>query len=225
MILLKSLIHEFSGFSPEMLDFLFELRFTNTIEKQADHLVRYKTLISEPLALLYGALLTTVSELNLPVETKPARCISSPYTDRRFSPNVPLKEYFYIRFKQYSKSTDIPGLYFDLGLEHYGYGIRIYKQTASNMAQLREKILEATDQYSVILDEIYAAGFVVSGEKYKKDHYPSLHDCTAKEILNRRGFYIEKAVPVGGNVFSPALADELSEAFRLLRKMFLLLGE
>lgn len=225
VIILKSSNNVFSGFSPELLDFLFELRFSNTIEKQADNLVRYKKLISEPLTLLYEAMLDTVLELNLPVETKPSRCMSTPYTDRRFSPNVPLKEYMYIRFKQYGKETDILGLYFDMGIEYYGYGIRIYKQTSRGMDKLREKMLENLDKYSVLLNEIYSAGFAVVGEKYKKDHYPKLTDCLVKYILNHRGFYIEKAVPVGDNVFSSALADELSEAYRKLSKLFELLEE
>jgi len=215
----------FSGFPCEMLDFLLELQFSNTIEKQADHLIKYKKLISEPLNLLYETMLDTVLDLNLPVETKPSRCISTPYTDRRFSPNVPLKEYLYLRFKQCGKTEDIPGLYFDMGIEYYGYGIRIYKQTARGMQKLRERILENPGSCSVILDELYSAGFTVMGEKYKKDHYPEFVDCSAKDILNRRGFYIEKAVPVGGNVFSCALANELSCAYRQLSGFYRILEE
>lgn len=97
---MKSSNDGFCGFSPEMLSFLFELKFSNTIDKQAENLVKYKKLISEPLMLLYENLLETVLDLELLVETKPSRCVSTPYTDRRFSPQAPLKEYMYIRFKQ-----------------------------------------------------------------------------------------------------------------------------
>ena len=225
MINVKSSTDSFNGFSPKVLDFLFELRFSNTTAKQADNLLKYKRLISEPLGLLYESLLDTVLHLDLSLETKPSRCISTPYTDRRFSPNVPLKEYMYIRFKQYGKITDILGLYFDMGIKHYGYGIRIYKQTSRGMDKLREKIAEKPDKYSALLDEIFAAGFTVVGEKYKKDHYPEIPECFAKEILNRRRFYIEKAVPVGENVFSSALADELSDGFIKLNGFFKLLEE
>jgi len=213
----------YTGFSREMLDFLFELQFSNTIEKQSDNLIKYKKLISQPLTLLYEDLLKTVLNLGLCLDTKPSRCISTPYTDRRFSPNVPLKEYMYIRFKQYGKITDVPGLYFDMGIEHYGYGIRIYKQTSQGMYKLREKIVEDLDKYLVLLDEISAAGFKVVGNMYKKDHYPEMPECFTKEILNRRGFYIEKARHIGNNVFSTALADELSDGFVKLSGFFELL--
>lgn len=215
--------NSFRGFTFEMLDFLIELRFSNTIERQADNLIKYKRLISEPLGLLYESLLDTVTGLDLSLDTKPSRCISTPYTDRRFSPNAPLKEYMYIRFKQYGKETDIPGLYFDMGIEHFGYGIRIYKQTSHGMDKLRGKIIENPEKYSTLLNEISVAGFVVAGEKFKKDHYPAVMECSAKEIINRRGFYIEKAVPVGDYVFSAAFADELSDGFRKLGKLFKLL--
>lgn len=217
--------NSFTGFPHEMLDFLFELKFSNTIEKQAENLVKYKRLISEPLGLLYKSLLDTISRLDLPLDTKPSRCISSPYTDRRFSPTVPLKEYMYLRFKQYGKITDIPGLYFDMGIEYYGYGIRIYKQTSGGMKKLREKITENLEKYSALLNQIPAAGFKVIGEKYKKDHYPEIPECVAKEILNRSGFYIEKAMPVGESVFSSALADELSGGFIKLSPVFKLLAD
>ena len=215
----------FSGFSPEMLDFLFELQFSNTIEKQADNLIKYKRLISEPLNLLYKSLLDTVLDLGLSLETKSSRCISTPYTDRRFSQNVALKEYIYIRFRQYGKETDRLGLYFDMGTRHYGYGIRIYKKTPSGMNKLREKIAENPDKYSTLLGEIFAAGFTLVGDKYKKDHYSNMPECFSKEILNRSGFYIEKAMPVGENVFSSALADELSNGFIKLNGIFKLLEE
>ena len=220
---MKSSSNRFDGFPAEMLSFLFELKETNTISNQAENLVKYKEYISAPLTALYETLLRTIWELDLFVETKLSRCVSTPYTDRRFSPQAPLKEYMYIRFKQSGKETDIPGLYFDLGTGHYGYGIRIYKQTSGGMDKLREQIVKKPQIYSSALTALYEAGFTVIGEKYKKDHFPEIQECLAKEILNRRGFYIEKAVPVGSQVFSPALADELAAAYRKLADFYKLL--
>ena len=208
-----------------MVSFLFELKFSNTIDKQAENLKKYKRLISEPLILLYDDLLETVLDLGLSVETKLSRCVSTPYTDRRFSPQAPLKEYMYIRFKQLGKKTDIPGLYFDMGIDHYGYGIRIYKQTSSGMGKLREQIKEEPQKFSAAIEKISSAGFAIIGEKYKIDHFPEISECKAKEILNRRSFYIEKAVPVSDTVFSSALAEELSCAYRQINNFYQLLVE
>lgn len=222
---MKSLTDSFTGFSPEMPDFLFGLRFENTVDRQADNLIRYKKLISEPLFLLYESLLGTVSKISYLLEAKPSRCVSSPYTDRRFSPNVPLKEYMYIRFKQYGKESDIPGFYFDMGADFYGYGIRIYKQTFDGSERFRLKITGDPDKYFPVINAVSSAGFTAVGESYKKDRYPDIPGCFAKDILNKRRFYIEKTTPVGENVFSSALAAEISDGFIKLKEFYILMED
>lgn len=110
----------FKGFDKETNNFLFELQFCNTNDRQSENLVKYKKYITEPINLLYFDLLEIVNQFDMDFETKPARCISSPYTDRRFSPNVPLKEYMYLHFRQANRKTNIFGLYFDMGCDAYG---------------------------------------------------------------------------------------------------------
>ncbi len=43
----------FKGFSKNTNDFLFELQFCNTIQKQNENLIKYKEYITEPVNLLY----------------------------------------------------------------------------------------------------------------------------------------------------------------------------
>lgn len=203
----------FTGFSPEMPEFLFALRFCNTIDMQSANIEKYKKLISEPLRQLYLDLAERVSALDPSLEMRPARCISTPYTDRRFSPHVPLKEYMYIRFKQADKKENIVGFYFDMGAEDYSYGLRIYKQNARGMAELREKIEKAPAKFSEALDSLLKNGFEVSGESYKTDRCPHLPPSSAKDLYNRKGFYIGKDVPVNPCVFSAALAEEIMAGF------------
>ena len=210
----------FCGHAPEMPDFLFELKFSNTLSAQAENMIKYKKYISEPLGLLFDGLCDTVLSLGLPVVTKPSRCISTPYTDRRFSPGVPLKEYMYIRFKAEDRETDIPGLYFDMGSEYYGCGIRIYKQTAQGMDALRKKIHESFRECSPLLDGLPSEGFKVIGTKFKKDRFPDIPESPAKEILNSREFRIERASPLNERVFTSALSDELSGVFTKLAGVF-----
>lgn len=201
------------GFPREMPAFLFDLRFCNTIENQEENVEKYKRLITEPLRLLYGALVPSITSLDYMFELKPARCISTPYTDRRYYPSAPLKEYMYIRFKQFGKTENVPGLYFDMGANHYSYGLRIYKQTNEGRIELREKILQNPDIYSDKLDEAIINGFTINGEPYKKDHHPDLEDCSSKELLNCRRFHIGKNIPVDESIFTPDLVEEIAEGF------------
>ena len=207
----------FKGFDKETNNFLFELRFCNTIDKQSENLVKYKKYITEPINLLYLDLLDVVNQFDMDFETKPARCISNPYTDRRFSPNVPLKEYMYLRFRQANKKTNIIGLYFDMGSEAYGYGLKIYKPSSNEMDLLREKISENYKLCSKLIDDLILKGFEITGEKYKKDHFPDIPDCSAKELINRKCFSISKTKSVNDSIYTQELEAELSKAFMDLR--------
>lgn len=206
-------LNTFNGFPSETADFLFNLKFHNTISDEKENLLKYKFLISEPLRLLYDELIPTVLKINTCFETKPSRCISTPYTDRRFSPDAPLKEYMYIRFKCAGLQENIPGLYFDMGSDYYSYGLRIYRQNIKGMDSIREKISKAPERFSEVLDGLTDKGFSVNGESYKKDKAPELPDCSAKKLYNLKGFYIGKDVEVGRNVFSNILAGEIKEGF------------
>lgn len=208
----------FKGFDKGTNDFLFELQFINTIEKQNKNLVKYKKYITIPINLLYLDLLEVINQINVDFETKPARCISTPYTDRRFSPNVPLKEYIYLRFRQTNRKTNILGLYFDMGCDAYGYGLKIYKPTSKDMNLLREKISENVNLLSKLIDDLILKGFEITGEKYKKDHFPDIPECSAKELLNRKCFNISKTKLVNEGVYTQELKTELSNAFMDLKE-------
>lgn len=203
----------FKGFPKETADFLFELKLHNTLSEQEENLKKYKILISEPLKLLYEELLPTVNTISQRFETNPGRCISTPYTDRRFSPSVPLKEYMYIRFKYTCLQENIPGLYFDMGSEYYSYGLRVYKQNIKGMDKLREKIADLPEKFSEVLDKLYGQGFSLIGESYKKDKIPALYDCSAKKLYNMKSFYIGKNIEVNKDVFSKNLAEEIKDGF------------
>lgn len=214
----------FRGFDRQTNRFLFELQFCNTIDKQSENLIKYKKYITEPIHLLYLDLLDTIDKFESDFETKPARCISTPYTDRRFSPTVPLKEYVYLRFRQANKKTDMLGLFFDMGSDGYRFGLKIYKPTSKGMDLLREKISHNAERFSDLADELIKKGFEVSGERYKKDHFPEISDCPAKELLNMKTFGIYKCKPIDEKVYTAQLEAELSAAFLDLKEFIELLS-
>ena len=47
----------FEGFSKEAVQFLYDLRFCNTYEREAENAARFKELLTAPLTDLYNALL------------------------------------------------------------------------------------------------------------------------------------------------------------------------
>lgn len=210
---------KFKGFNKNTNYFLFELQFCNTVQKQNENLVKYKQYITAPINLLYLDLLDVINQFDVDFETKPARCISTPYTDRRFSPSVPLKEYMYLRFRQAKKKTDMLGLYFDMGSENYGYGLQIYKPTSKGMNILKEKMINNIDVFSDIIEELKEKGFDIKGDSYKKYHYPNVYQCPAKVLLNMKSFCVLKSKPVSEIVYSEKLKAELETAFFDLKRL------
>lgn len=215
----------FHGFQKEFVDFFVQLTFSNTIEKQSENLISYKKYITHPLNQLYNALLPVVCEISTQFETKPARCISTPYTDRRFSPTAPLKEYMYLRFKQGGKSKDAVGLYFDMSADMYSYGLRVYKQTANGMQQIRDAAAERPKAYEKEFKKLLNSGYRIIGDKYKKDHYPQIKSETLNDFLNRKNFYICKDQALNDTVFTAGLAQEIAGGFYQLEKLVQLLLE
>jgi len=174
---------QFNGFPREFVDFLFSLRFSNTVELLPENKVIYKALITEPLTLLFHSLTETALSVSDTLITKPSKCISTMYNDMRFSRNTPLKEYMYIRFRESSRERDILGLYFDMGCEHYSYGIRIYQQTSAGMEKIRDSVLENSQAFTRELDKLKHMGMVIEGDQFAKDRYPDIDNGALKNLL------------------------------------------
>ncbi len=85
------------------------------------------------------------------------------------------------------------------------------------MELLRDKIGENVALYSKLIDDLILKGFEIHGEKYKKDHFPDIPQCSAKELLNRKCFSISKSKLINEKVYSHELKTELANAFLELK--------
>lgn len=215
----------FSGFSREAMEFLFTLQFNNTMEQLPENKTRYKTLITEPLTLLFGDIAPVALSVSPSIETKPSKCISSMYSDMRFTKGTPLKTYMYLRFREMCSEENMLGLYFDMGCEYYSYGLRIYKQTSAGMSIIRDDIIKKEEQYAQTLTKITSSGASIVGNLFKKDHYPDMDNDDLKALLNHKGFYICYNKNVSDAVFSAKLAAEISTAFYDIKDIYMLLKE
>jgi len=215
-----NLLPHFKGFPDDFADFMFQLQLNNTMSGIEESKVNYKRLITEPLTQLFYALIPVVTAVSETIITKPSKCVSTMYSDMRFSRDRPMKEYMYIRFREPSRERDILGLYFDMGREHYSYGLRIYQQTAAGMACIRDCILANRQSFARELKAINDQGMSINGDLYAKDHFPDIKDEINKNLLNRKHFYISKDCPVGESVFSGELASEISQGFAGLKGFY-----
>ena len=70
-----------------------------------------------------------------------------------------------------------------------------------------------------------ANGYEIIGEDYKKDRFPDMEPCSAKTLLNKKSFYIGKAIGVNEAIYTKELSDEIAECFRLMSDIFRLLAD
>ena len=194
----------FEGFPTEFVDFLFSLQFTNTVELLPENKIKYKTLITEPLGQLYSALVPTVTSISDSIVTRPAKCISSMYTDMRFSRATPLKEYMYLRFREPHDGNDVLGFYFDMGCDGYSYGIRVYKQTSAGMEKIRKGVLENSAPFIRELANL-SIGMEIYGDCFARDRHAHVDNEVLKALLNKKKFRISKKCAISPAVFSGEL--------------------
>jgi len=213
----------FTGFPRGFVDFLFSLQFNNTIDTLPENKPVYKQLITEPLTLLFHALTQPALSVSETLITKPSKCVSTMYSDMRFSRTTPLKGYMYIRFREPSGEKDILGLYFDMGCDYYSYGIRIYKQTSAGMDRIRENILNNSGVFARELEDLNKIGMTIIGDKFAKDHYLEINNETIRDFLNRKNFYIGRDCPINESVYNDELRDEIAAAFIRLKGIYGLL--
>jgi uncharacterized protein (DUF2461 family) len=215
----------FCSFPREFANFLFSLQFNNTIDLLPENKLKYKRLITEPLTFLYHGLIPAALSVSDTLITKPSKCVSTMYSDMRFSRDAPLKGYMYIRFREPFSERDILGLYFDMGCDYYSYGIRIYKQTSAGMERIRERVAENSQAFARELKNLERLDMKIIGDSFVKDHYPEIKNATVRNLLNRKGFHIARDRPVNESVYNGKLHDEIAEAFVQLKGVYGLLKD
>jgi len=215
---------DFKGFPHEFVDFLFRLQLNNTMSAIEENKIEYRRLITEPLMQLYNALIPAAMAVSDTMVIRPAKCVSTMYSDMRFSRDTPMKEYMYIRFREPGQERDILGLYFDMGRESYSYGLRIYKQTAVGMGRIRDGVIANQQAFRRELDAIRNLGMKINGDIFARDRYPDIRDESIKDLLNRKHFYISKDCQVGESVFNGELVNEISLAFAGIKGFYQLIA-
>jgi len=214
---------QFNGFPREFQDYLFSLQFNNTVALLPENKPVYKRLITEPLTLLFHGLTQTALSVSDSLITNPSKCVSTMYSDMRFSRDAPLKGYMYIRFREPSGEKDVLGLYFDMGCEYYSYGIRIYKQSSAGMERIRQYATENSRTFTLELEKLSRIGMAVIGDKFSKDRYPDVQNAALNDFLNKRNFYIGHNCPINETVFNGQLRDEIADAYIELKSIYDLL--
>lgn len=216
----------FHGFNESTLRYFEAIRKENCKKAYKENEMLYFEGVKQPLVELYFELYNYFSRFDSDLLSNKRRCISSAYNDARFCCEAPVKEYFYIRFKQDKPGKkNALGFFLDASLDGYKYGLHIYNQDAAGMAKIRDYILDNKHYAKEVIENFNEAGLLeMQGEKYKRAYY-SEEDTALQEWLERRRISFVHEESLNNIFYGRALLEHMLSAFDSAKDVYDILKE
>lgn len=206
----------FSGFLPETIDFLWELRFNNNKEWFDKNRERYQRQLKEPMDLfaleMYDRLQKMDSRMNLMYS------VSRINRDIRFSKNkAPYKEHRWASFRAVgTKGGLTPEFFFDLSPEGYCYGMGFYDTTPVTMKRFREKIDANPSELERLIQRLKKQkDFVLMGDSYKRKFVTNQSE-DVMEWYQKKNIALIANHEIEQSLFQREILDEMEEKFAFL---------
>ncbi|MFA6701459.1 MAG: DUF2461 domain-containing protein [Dysgonamonadaceae bacterium] len=206
---------EFTGFTPQTIQFLKELKENNYKEWFEEHRNIYETELLQPFKSLVESLTPAMFSIDPRFEFRPYKVVSRIYRDIRFSKDKsPYKKGLWLSFNRPTKEwTDIPGYYFELSAEHCQYGMGLFMPKRKVMDILREEIEFNTESFMDMLQPLLDKGFSVEGEMYAKPLKNNLVE-EMQPWFQRKSLYFTKEISLTDPIlYSEELSSKLTEDF------------
>lgn len=213
---------EFTGCPEEMYRFFWEIAFQNHREFFEANRERYRMLVQQPMLALAERLLPTALSIDPRFQTRPSAIVSRIRRDTRYTKDKsPYRDHVWLGFKPAGmRTSECFVLYAEFERERYGYGMGMYAPEPALMAELRARMLARPKHFLELVEEQRFRGrFEVFGESYRR---PRFTGCEAPLLpwVNRRSLGFSFASPALSRTYSPQIADEILEAFALLKPVY-----
>ncbi len=213
---------DFSGFSAETIDFLWELRMNNSKEWMEQNRGRYKAALKEPFDLFASKLAQgfkekteenvdwSVSRINR--DTRYAKD-KSPYRACRW---VVLKEPLVVGTAWKMR----PAFYFELSPEGYTHGMGIYEATPDYLRAYREKIKSSLRVFAESIAKIAEKKeFTLMGEDYKRVD-PAGLPAAVRPWYVKKNFYVAQSKGLEEMIFTGELPKRIVEEWESLLPLY-----
>lgn len=211
----------FQGFTPESIEFLWNIRFNNERPWFEAHKQQYLDLIQTPLRQLGAELQEEV------IRRHPKRQfnlhVSRIYRDaRRLHGRGPYKDHMWLVLHMPAQDTGgstAPAFYFEIAPEYYSIGMGYYSATALTMAKLRARIDRDPKPMEKLARRLKKQkNYVLEGETYRrpKGEKGALLD----PWYNRKSIALAWDRPCEGSLFERSLLEELADGVDFLMPFF-----
>ena len=207
---------EFTGFSPETIDFLWGIRLNNYKEWFEAHKQEYLDYLYRPMRAL-GELIWE------PFRDVPGMTckVSRIYRDMRMPhANGPYKDSLWISLRQDAFYWgEHPCLYFDLHPEGGEYGFCIWKPKPAIMERFRQELNANPERFLSIAEQAEReTGMTLTGMEYKRKK--PFTDPRAERFISCKNLMCSRQIEPGPELFSPELADTLRENLLKLMPLY-----
>ncbi len=207
---------EFTGFSPETVDFLWGIRMNNNREWFTANKKQYVETLYEPMKALGAKLFEPFLE-----KTGDIVKVSRIYRDARLHHPLPYKESLWICIRQDVEWWgENPCLYFEINPEGVDYGFFIWQPSTAAMEDFRRRIAAKPEEFLSMLQGVEkAVGQKVTAECYKR---PKPCDDPALEpyFAWRRQIGCTRHEDFSEATFGPELGDRVQDYFQKLIPLY-----
>jgi uncharacterized protein (TIGR02453 family) len=213
---------KFSGFFPESLDFLRDIKANNTKGWFEVHRSDYEQHLLSPLRALAASLTPLMLSIDPDLVTTPARVISRIHRDTRFSRDKsPYKSTLWLTFKRpHSDWQDAPAFFFELGADSWRYGMGFYAASKNTMDRLRLLIERKPFEFERMIAFLAEQDrFMVEGEQYKRLINPAVPE-HLRPWHQRKSVYLVCNRQSGRLLYDRETLNELITGFSLLQPLY-----
>lgn len=207
---------DFTGFTPEAIDFLWGIRMNNNRDWFAQHKKDYVQHLYEPMKALGQTLFQPFAEKGGMVLK-----VSRIYRDARMHPPEPYKESLWICIRQdVAWWAEHPCLLFEIRPDGASYGFLDWQPGTARMEAFRRRIAAEPRAFLELIQATEAStGMAVQADCYKRPK-PTEDPRLAPYFAWKGGISCIRNLEPGPELFDPNLAVEVSELLQKLTPLY-----
>ena len=215
-------MNEFHGLNEDTYRFFWEIAFQNDRSFFEANRARYKQNVQAPLLALAEQLAPTALEIDPHFNVRPSSVVSRIRRDTRYSKDKsPYRDHAWLGFKPpMQRTSECFVLYAEFERESYGYGMGMYAPDPAMMQRLRERMLAHPERFLELVNApAFAERFMLSAESYKRERYLDAPE-RLRPWLNLKRITFCYSSPAVSQTLRPEIADEIREAFLLMKPVY-----
>jgi len=209
----------FQGFTPQTIDFMWNLRFNNRKDWFEAHKEVFQREFQDPMKALGRAVFERISA-DFP-DRGLIHKVSRIYKDaRRVRDGEPYRCNMWFSMERPSEEwTATPVFFFELFPEGWRYGLGYYQARPITMAKLRARIDRDPAKFEKFIAPLAKQDeFILDGDEYaRKKTAPS---AKTSDWYNKKSLVLMHIGEIGEELYSPSFADRLVAGYRFLMPFY-----